>query len=654
MQAIQTLTGKTGITSAGQEVIVTVTNKTTLADTTFTAVADGLGGWSRELSPADLAIFTEGNYSISVKVTDWVGNTNTSASLDVSSAQTLPTPIIDVIPFGIDNILSSAEAASALTFSGRTQIGGSGQSVKLEFDLNGIRYTATVDSAGNWSVTLPPNALNSLSDGQHTITVTAVDAAGNVGSAPIVFTSDFTPPTITLNPPFVDGYLSIAEAATLAGRTLSGTAGDAVSVNVTFGGQPLVVQLSGGVWTATLTPTQLSQLADGTHTISITATDSLGNSSTLNSQAYLAIQTSPTITISTFAGLDGLNYAESRATQAVSGTSTGLEVGQNVTIRLNGLDYQTQILNGGLWSVNIPSSALQVLANTTYSLSVSAEDRAGNPTQPSSVNFNVNLTPPPTVMTINPISTDNIINAVEINGNVTISGRSIGPASSMTVVNLQVGSAIFMPITDVNGNWSITIPALPTFSSQGEVFITATSLDATLTTIVTVDTLAPTLNIVSFASDNVLNATEMSTAQAITGTASITEAGQIVSISLNGKTYSAQVSVTGTWSVNVPAADLAQLTDGNYTITATLADKAGNSTTTTQTVTVDTAIPLLSVTLFDDNILTLAEALAGAAITGRGEVGATVTLTAGPLTGTTTVGLDGNWSLQSCLPTCKA
>nr|WED68205.1 hypothetical protein PJ912_19590 [Pectobacterium colocasium] len=125
----------------------------------------------------------------------------------------------------------------------------------------------------------------------------------------------------------------------------------------------------------------------------------------------------------------------------------------------------------------------------------------------------------------------------------------------MTVVNLQVGSAIFMPITDVNGNWSITIPALPTFSSQGEVFITATSLDATLTTIVTVDTLAPTLNIVSFASDNVLNATEMSTAQAITGTASITEAGQIVSISLNGKTYSAQVSVTGTWSVNVPAAD---------------------------------------------------------------------------------------------------
>ncbi|MCY9850138.1 Ig-like domain-containing protein [Pectobacterium jejuense] len=645
IQAIQTLTGKTGITSAGQEVIVTVTNKTTLVDTTFTATADGLGGWSRALSPADLAIFTEGNYSISVKVTDWVGNTNTSASLDVSSAQTLPAPIIDVVPFGIDNILSGAEAASALTFSGRTQIGGNGQSVKLEIDLNGIRYTATVDGLGNWSVTLPPNALNSLSDGQHTITVTAVDAAGNVGSAPIVFNSDLTPPTITLNTPFDDGYMSIAEAATLAGRTLSGTAGDAVNVSVTFGGQPLVVQLSGGVWTATLTPIQLSLLADGTQNISITATDSLGNSSTLNSQAYLAIQASPTITISTFAGLDGLTYAESRATQAVSGTSTGLEVGQNVTVRLNGLDYQTKILNGGLWSVDLPSSAFQALSNTTYSLSVSAQDRAGNPTPASSVNFAVDLTQTQPIMTINPISTDNIINAVEINGSVTISGRSIGPTSSLTAVNLQIGSSTYTPVTDTNGNWSITIPALPAFAGQGAISVTASSNDATLTTSVIVDTVAPDLNIVSLATNNVLNAAEMSTAQAITGTASVSEAGQIVTIVLNGKTYSAQVSALGTWSVNVPAADLAQLADGSYVITATLADKGGNTTTDTQVITVDTDTPLLSVTLFDDNILTLAEAVAGAAITGRGEVGATVTLTAGPLTGTTTVGLDGNWSL---------
>ncbi|MCL6375844.1 Ig-like domain-containing protein [Pectobacterium brasiliense] len=650
IQAIQTLTGKTGITSAGQEVIVTVTNKTTQVDTTFTAVADGLGGWSRELSPADLAIFTEGNYSISVKVTDWVGNTNTSASLDVSSAQTLPAPLIDVVPFGLDNILSSAEAASALTFSGRTQVSGSGQGVKLEIDLNGIRYTATVDNAGNWSVTLPPNALNSLVDGQHTITVTAVDAAGNVGSAPIAFTSDFTPPAITLNTPFDDGYLNIAEAATLAGRTLSGNAGDAASMTVTLGGQPLVTQISGGIWTATLTPAQLSQLADGTHTISITATDSVGNSATLNSQAILAVQAAPTVSITTFAGLDGLNYAESRATQAVSGTSTGLEVGQNVTVRLNGVDYTTKVLTGGTWSVNIPSSALQALASTTHTLTADATDKAGNPATQASVSFNVDLTPPSMTMVIDSIADDDIINAAEMDGNLTLSGRVTGIAPMSTIV-VSIGGVpvIGTIITDSNGLWETTISARDYFTTDGSVNVSATTvLPIPLiaeTKTVLVDTTPPTLNIVTFAGDNVLNGAEASTAQTITGTASTTEAGQLVSVVLNGKTYTAQVSVTGDWSVNVPAADLAQLGDGTHTITATLADSAGNTTTDTQVVTVDTDIPLLSVTLFDNNILTLAEALAGAAITGRGEVGATVTLTAGPLTGTTTVGLDGNWSI---------
>lgn len=645
IQAIQTLTGKTGITSTGQEVTITVTNKATLAVTTFTATADGLGGWSRNLSPADLALFTEGNYSISVKVTDWVGNSNTSTALDVSSAQTLPAPIVDVQPFGIDGILSSAEAASALTFSGRTQIGGNGQNVKLEIDLNGIRYTATVDSNGNWSVTLPPNALNSLVDGQHTITVTAVDAAGNTGTTPITFTSDLTPPAITLNTPFDDGYLSIMEAGTLLGRTLSGNAGDAVNVTVTFGGQALVTQLSGGVWTATLTPTQLSQLADGTHNIVITATDSLGNSATLNSQAILAVQVAPTLTITAFAGLDGLNYAESRTTQTISGTSTDLAVGQNVIVTLNNIEYTGKILAGGTWSVTIPSADLQALANTAYTITADATDKAGNPATQASVGFNVNLTQPPMVMVIDPIAGDNIINASEINGNVTISGRSIGPSSATTEVSLNIGSTPLVVITDANGFWSTTILASLYFTTQGNVNVTATSLDAILTRTVLVDTVAPTLDIVAFAGDNVLGGTETSTAQTITGTASTAEAGQLVSVVLNGKTYSAQVSVTGTWSVSVPAVDLAKLTDGSHTITATLTDTAGNTATDIQVVTVDTGIPLLSVTLFDDNILTLAEAVAGAAITGTGEVGATVTLTAGPLTGTTTVGSDGNWTI---------
>ncbi|KHN53958.1 Ig-like domain-containing protein [Pectobacterium fontis] len=645
IQAIQTLTGKTGITSADQEVTITVTNKTTLIATTFSATADGLGGWSRDLSLTDLAIFTEGDYSISVTVTDWVGNSNTSVARDVSAALTLPTPIVDVNPFG--EILSSVEAASSLTFSGRTQISGNGQSVKLEIDLNGIRYTATVDNNGNWSVTLPQNALNSLSDGQHTITVTATDAAGNIGSTPILFTSDFTPPAITLNPPFGDGYLSIAEAGTLLGRTLSGNAGDAQSMTLTLGGQTLTVQLNSGVWTAELTSAQLSLLADGTHPIVITATDSAGNTTTLNSEATIA-QTAPTLSITAFAGLDGLSYAESRVAQIVSGTATGLEVGQNVTVSLNNVNYTAKVLADGTWGTAIPSAALQVLANTTYTITANATDNAGNPAAPASVPFSVNLTQPPSTMVIDTIATDDIINAAEKSGNITISGQVSSQPMGLITVLIGGVPVIGLISADANGDWETTIAASDYFTADGNVNVTAYVTAFPLITdtkTVLVDTIAPTLDIVAFAGDNVLNGKEISTAQTITGTASTTEAGQLVSVVLNGKTYTAQVSSTGIWSTSVPAADLAALADGSYTLTATLADAAGNTTTSTQVVTVDTATPLLSVNLFDDNILTLAEALAGGEISGTGKPGATVTLVAGPLTGSATVDLDGTWTI---------
>ncbi|MEW5020362.1 Ig-like domain-containing protein, partial [Enterobacter hormaechei subsp. xiangfangensis] len=62
---------------------------------------------------------------------------------------------------------------------------------------------------------------------------------------------------------------------------------------------------------------------------------------------------------------------------------------------------------------------------------------------------------------------------------------------------------------------------------------------------------------------------------AISGT-STAEAGQTVTVSLNGKDYTTTVSANGSWTLNVPAADLAGLSDGSVTVTASVSDKAGN------------------------------------------------------------------------------
>ncbi|WP_421094487.1 Ig-like domain-containing protein, partial [Serratia fonticola] len=47
-------------------------------------------------------------------------------------------------------------------------------------------------------------------------------------------------------------------------------------------------------------------------------------------------------------------------------------------------------------------------------------------------------------------------------------------------------------------------------------------------------------------------------------------------VTLNGKTYTGTTLADGSWSVSVPAADLALLADGTTTVTVTAVDQAGN------------------------------------------------------------------------------
>ncbi|WP_228142535.1 Ig-like domain-containing protein, partial [Acinetobacter seifertii] len=65
--------------------------------------------------------------------------------------------------------------------------------------VDGVNYTATNNGNGTW--TLADNTLPALTDGPHTVTVTATDPAGNVGTDTAVLTIDTTAPNApVLNP----------------------------------------------------------------------------------------------------------------------------------------------------------------------------------------------------------------------------------------------------------------------------------------------------------------------------------------------------------------------------------------------------------------------------------------------------------------------
>ncbi|KFW97658.1 hypothetical protein KP22_21555, partial [Pectobacterium betavasculorum] len=222
-------------------------------------------------------------------------------------------------------------------------------------------------------------------------------------------------------------------------------------------------------------------------------------------------------------------------------------------------------------------------------------------------------------------------------------------------VTLTLGGKTYTGTVDANGNWHITLPsddlrALP----QGENPLTVTVTDiagnqASTTTQVTVSFSPAALTLSAIADDNILNADEGARDQRLSGTASLSEAGRTVTVSLNGKTYTATIGSDGHWSLTLPAADLQTLNDGEYLVRATLTDVAGNVATLTRTLTVDTTAPTLTLeALTGDDLLTadeLQSALDLLGSTSASEAGQTVSVTLNGMTYTGTVAADGSWKV---------
>lgn len=267
----QVLRGSTGVLGAGQTVTVSIDGAAAVP-----AVVNANGSWSLDLSTGLLSGLANGEHTITVVATDAYGN---EAEVDGSfdALLTLPVPTI-VNPFG--DGLGIAEAAGTIIVTGTTGIpvvSGQDQTVKLKVDVNGVVYDGVVQPNGDWSVTLPAGALNGLNNDPHQISVTVIDAAGNEATKTLDFNAYLTLPQPTLEVPFDNGYLNVAD---LAGTVLSGTTGAVgagQTVTVIFNGNipiPAIVDANGN-WTATLTPGELADIVttQGPHTLQVSVTD---------------------------------------------------------------------------------------------------------------------------------------------------------------------------------------------------------------------------------------------------------------------------------------------------------------------------------------------------------------------------------------------
>ncbi|RYA44258.1 Ig-like domain-containing protein, partial [Enterobacter cloacae complex sp. GF14B] len=595
----QIISGSATGAAAGDKVTVTIGGQT------YTTVLDAAGNWSVGVPANVISGLSDGTVTVSVSVTDAAGNTG-SGTHNVTVDTGLPSVSFNAI--SDDNVLNAVEKGQDLRVSGTSANLGEGTVVAVT--LNGKNYTATTAADGTWSLTIPAADLTGLGQASYTLNATATNGVGNSVSNTANLLVDTALPTVTINTIAGDNVINAAEVA--AGQTLSGKVANAEAgntVTVTIGGNTYTATVQSDLtWSVNVPESVLTALGNGDLTVSATVTNGHGNTGT--GERDVTIDASlPGLRVNTVAGDDVINSIEHGQNLIVSGTSDGLAAGTTLTVTVNGKTYAASVLADGSWTAAIPAADVGALAAGTMTVTVAGQSTAGNPV---SISHDVTVDLAAVAISINALATDDVINAAEKGADLVLSGVTTNVEAGQTVT-ISLNGRIYTTTVDDSGNWTYTVPSADLAGlkdGDASVQVSVTNVNGNSASAgreYSVDATAPSVTINTIATDDILNASEAQSDLAISGT-STAEAGQTVTVSLNGKDYTTTVSANGSWTLNVPAADLAGLSDGSVTVTASVSDKAGNPASADHNLTVDVTVPAVTIhTVAGDDVINVAE-----------------------------------------------
>ena len=637
----QTLSGTVANAEAGNTVTVTIGGHS------YTATVQNNLSWSVNVPSDVLTALGNGSLSVTATVTNGHGNTGTGER-EIAIDANLPGLRVNTVAG--DDVVNTIEHAQNLIVSGSSD--GLAPGTALTVTVNGKDYAATVLADGTWSAAIPSTDVSAWPEGTVKISVTGDSVAGNPITISHDVTVDLATVAISINALATDDVINAAEKGAdlvLSGVTTNVEAGQTVTISLNGRIYTTTVDDSGN-WTYTVPSADLAGLKDGDASVQVSVTNVNGNSASAGRE-YSVDATAPSVTINTIATDDILNASEAQSDLAISGTSTA-EAGQTVTVSLNGKDYTTTVSANGSWTLNVPAADLAGLTDGSVTVTAAVSDKAGNP---ASVDHTLTVDVTVPAVTIHTVAGDDVINVAEHNQAQIISGSATGAAAGDTVT-VTIGGQSYTTVLDAAGNWSVGVPAnVISGLSDGSVTVTASVTDAAGNTgsgthNVTVDTGLPSVSFNAISDDNVLNAVEKGQDLSVNGTSANLAEGTVVTVTLNGKNYSATTAADGTWSLTVPAADLSGLGEASYTLSATATNGVGNSISTTANLLVDTALPTVTInTVAGDNVINAAEVAAGQTITGKvanADIGNTVTVNIGGNTYTATVQSDLTWSVN--------
>lgn len=627
-----TLTGKT-TAEAGQIVTVTLNGKN------YNATVGSDGTWSVTLAADDVQALNEGNHTLTVNVSDKAGN-GSSVTADFTVDTTAPVVTIDTVAG--DDILNTSEQGQAQIISGQTSGASAGDVVTVT--VGGQSFTGVVLADGSWSVGVPASVLGALGEGNHTISVSVTDAAGNTGSATHGITLSGNPPEFTIDAISQDNVLNAQEAMQPLSLTGTSNLPDGSTITVTLNNVSYQATVENGIWAVQVPVSDVLNLANTLYTVSVSGTDSVGNSGSAG--ATLLVDTVlPQVIINTFAGDNLVNNAEAGVDQTLSGRVTGSAAGDTVSVTVGGKSYTATVGSDLTWSVKIPSADLKAFGDGDLTFTASVTNSHGN-TGTGERDININAQLPG--LRVNTISGDDVVNAIEQQQDLTVTGASTHLAAGTPIV-VTINNVEYNAVVTTSGGWSIGVPAADLQAwTAGEVTVSVSAKDAWGNTVaaehpIELDLNAVAVTIDTVSGDDLLNAAEKGADLTLSGQTQGVEAGQTVVVKFADQTFTAQVQQDGSWSLTVPASAMETLIDGRAQVSVSVTNVNGNSADASRVVTVDTLPPAITLdNLTSDNIINAAEAQQDLALSGTStaEPGQTVTVTLNGKTYQTTVQAD--------------
>jgi hypothetical protein len=345
----------------------------------------------------------------------------------------------------------------------------------------GIRGTAVLLDINSVDGRVAISVADQRGDGSHSI-VAQDPTANSISSAPVVFTLQTTPPSVSITSP---GGQAAQLTQTISG-TVVGSAGEAavgstVTLYDTLNGVTRQVGTapvgSNGAWTGTVT---LS--GNGANSIVAEDTDAAGNTGASAPVTFALATTSPTIAITTPIAVDNIiNKSEAAAGVSISGTATPGSAavnGQTATITIVDStnvvrDTYTATVTNGTWSVAVTAAQAQALADGSYTVKANVSDVAGNAAPTASQAIAIETVAPTVTISTTGSTTNQATQSISGTVTAATGEAAVGPTvtlfDTLNGVTTQIGTA---PV--INGSWTGSV----LLSGNGANSIVAQDTDA--------------------------------------------------------------------------------------------------------------------------------------------------------------------------------